>query len=79
MVGKAREHPIRGIMRDEGRMLTWLARKTGYSQVYVQMTLLGHWNPSPAFRQRCVAVLQRPEDELFYPTTGPVRPRQEVA
>ncbi len=76
MADTSREHPIKGIMRNEGRKLAWLARETGYSNTYVIYALAGRWNPSHAFRQRCAEVLGRSIEDLFYETSGPVVPRK---
>jgi hypothetical protein len=69
------EHPIRQILRDEGRSVIWLARQIRYTQAYTSSVISGYWNPSREFRKRCAAVMQRSESDLFYATSGPVRPR----
>lgn len=58
-------HPIFGILHDDGRQQTWLARKTGVSQAHVRAVKSGIQKPGRHFRAACAALLGMPEDELF--------------
>jgi transcriptional regulator with XRE-family HTH domain len=46
-------------------MVTWLAQRTGYSEIYVKHIKLGISPPSAEFRERCSLALDLPESILF--------------
>jgi hypothetical protein len=60
----------------QGRSLTWLADKTGYSYEHVRQLASGAYEVTAAFRMRCAFVFDLPEDLLFLPAAeraaGPV-------
>jgi hypothetical protein len=58
-------HPIRALLRAEGRSVAWLARSIGRDPNYTLSVLHGLFPAAPGFRARCAAVMQRPEAELF--------------
>jgi hypothetical protein len=62
----AREHPIVGVLIEDGRTQTWLARRTGYSAEYLNRVLKGHLPALPAFRAKCALRLGMPESALFH-------------
>jgi hypothetical protein len=62
----ARVHPIVGVLREQGRSQTWLARRIGRSHAYVNRTLNGLHPAVPGFRAACAEALAVGEDELFH-------------
>lgn len=73
--GRARVHPIVGVLREQGRSQTWLAFKIGRSHAYVNRTLNGLHPAIPAFRAACAAVLGMDEDDLFHQGDASAGPR----
>ena len=65
-IGTARVHPIVGVLREQGRTQTWLARRIGRTHEYVNRTLNGRHPAVPAFRAACALALGMGEDELFH-------------
>ena len=63
--GTGRVHPIVGVLREQGRTQTWLARRIGRTHEYVNRTLNGRHPAVPAFRAACALALGMGEDELF--------------
>ena len=59
------EHPIWLIIDHQGRSLTWLARKSGYSFSHVRNVKCGLARMTPNFRMRCAQALDLPEQVLF--------------
>jgi hypothetical protein len=64
--------PVAGLLEDEGRSKSWLARRIGYSIAYTNQVLLGHRDPGPEFRKKVSEVLCRDEAELFRAVNGPM-------
>lgn len=56
---------IRSWLKEEGRSVAWLSRKTGYSYQFVLEGIAGRRAVSPAFRERVAAVVGVPIEELF--------------
>jgi len=78
------EHPIKRIVREQGRTLTWLARQLDLSYGYLQQLLLPpnhkRWAPAPSgFYARVARLLGVSEDEVHWPGGGKVRQPAEVA
>lgn len=71
-------HPIKEILRRDGRKLCWLAEKVGYNRRYVSAILNDQFNPSPQFKAACARVLGIPEGDLFLPRTGRVHKYREA-
>lgn len=69
-------HPIFGLLRDDGRQMTWLARQTGVSAQYVRAIKCGLQRPGARFRAECARVMGRPDSELFH---GVLNGRDEPA
>ena len=57
--------PIWAIMDDEGRRISWLAQRAGYTRVYLSYVKAGKRHGSARFRARCAAALGRSVAELF--------------
>jgi lambda repressor-like predicted transcriptional regulator len=57
--------PVFDILREQGRLLTWLARKSGYSHSHVKAVAAGIFPPSAKFRKACADALGLPEADLF--------------
>jgi hypothetical protein len=55
-----------GVLREQGRTQTWLARKLGRSHAYTNRVLNGLHPAIPTFRAACAALLGVPEHELFH-------------
>jgi hypothetical protein len=70
-------HPIRALLRAEGRSVAWLARSIGRDPNYTLSVLHGLFPAAPGFRARCAAVMQRPEAELFDEHGGSTTPPKE--
>lgn len=66
------------VLVDEGRSLKWLARGTGYSHQHVKSLASGMFPATDAFRAKCVALLGRPECELFVTASSSI-PVEAVA
>jgi hypothetical protein len=58
-------HPIREVLRAQGRSVAWLARRIGRRDSYVRGVLQGHWPAVADFRARCAAELEMAEGDLF--------------
>ncbi len=58
-------HPIWRILNHQGRTLSWLAERTGYSPAFVRGMKIGQWPISEAFRQKAAVALDLPIDVLF--------------
>jgi len=72
------EHPIRRIVREQGRKLTWLARELDLSYGYLNMLLLPpnhhRWRQAPSgFYRRVATLLDVPESDIHWPGGGVVR------
>lgn len=57
--------PIWGILKYQGRSMSWLARTTGYAHSYVRKLACGVYRPSSAFRTKASMALMMPESSLF--------------
>ena len=68
---------IWNIMEHQGRRLDWLARRLGYTPVYVRGIKCGQFPVTAQFRRRCAEVLDLPEAVLF--AEGPDSPECEAA
>lgn len=75
--GIARVHPIVGVLREQGRTQTWLARKIGRSHAYVNRTLNGLHPAIPSFRAACARVLGMSEEDLFHGRDSSAPPGRE--
>lgn len=75
--GTDRVHPIVGVLRDQGRTQTWLARRIGRSHAYTNRVLNGLHPAVPAFRARCAALLGLDEATLFHPADTSSAPASE--
>lgn len=61
-----RVHPIREVLRAQGRSVAWLARQIDRRDSYVRGVLGDHWPATSDFRARCARALQLPQDVLFH-------------
>ncbi|MBX6770853.1 MAG: helix-turn-helix transcriptional regulator [Chloroflexi bacterium] len=57
---------IAEILEHQGRTMTWLAKRTGYSRWHVNRVVNGAEPPSPRFRAECARALDIPEHLLFF-------------
>lgn len=64
-------HPILGVLAEQGRMVTWLAKQTRYDRAYLSRVFHKRLPTSPALRAKCARVLGVPEDELFHDDSTP--------
>lgn len=63
---RSKRHPIfRRLMVDEGRRLSWLAARIGYSHQHVKNVSAGSWPASARFRAACAALVGARECDLF--------------
>lgn len=65
MEARTRAHPAVGILAIEGREYRDVAKAAGYCPAYVSRVLRRLMPLTGEFRRRMVAVLDRPESELF--------------
>lgn len=65
-----RPHPIVAVLRDQGRLQSWLARRIGRSHEHTNRVLNGLHPATADFRAACATALGLTEDELFHDTSG---------
>lgn len=70
--------PIWDILDHQGRRLEWLARRLGYTPVYVRGIKAGQFPVTTEFRRRCANVIDLPESVLFLSTADVPSASQEV-
>jgi hypothetical protein len=63
--GTRTKHPIRRVLRDQGRTQAWLARTIGFASPYVRAVVSGAFPASARFRAACAEALALPEGDLF--------------
>jgi hypothetical protein len=59
------EHPIAEVLREQGRLQTWLARKVDRTPEHVNRVIRGIHPATPEFRQACANALGLPASVLF--------------
>jgi transcriptional regulator with XRE-family HTH domain len=58
--------PVWGVLRgEEGRRLSWVARRLGVSYAYVRSLSSGERHPTMRIQQRLSLILGRPISDLF--------------
>jgi hypothetical protein len=61
-----RPHPIRRVLREQGRSIAWLSRQIKRGDSYTRGVVNDHWPATADFRLRCARALQLPQDVLFH-------------
>ena len=54
------------VMKEEGRMQRWLARRTGIHETRISNYVTGRLTPGPTNRRKIAAVLKLDEADLFH-------------
>lgn len=71
--------PIWPLLEHQGRTLSWLSHRTGYSQSRIWAIKAGE-AASPEFRKKCAMALDMLEENLFFiPPTTPFRVAERIA
>jgi hypothetical protein len=67
-----RPHPIRDVLRAQGRSQAWLAYRVGRNPAYVRAAVagIGRAGAGAGFRRACAEALGLPVHELFHAATS---------